>query len=625
MSDSYTSIWCEYSENSTDIVNNTSNITVTLKCSSSGYANDSPNYWLQVWAPDGTRVGYKTGTRNFGNGTFTLDTWTGDVTHDENGNGNVTYQGYFQGTAKPDPGNTTGVYSQTLTPLPRASELTNGTIQRAIDDSMSFGVDKKISTATDKLTIKSGTVSSIVSNDYITGTTFSLSTATVNSLEKLNITGTEVSMVAQIETIVSGTTIGTNTYAFKGTFTAPTPTWTNPSVGSYNVTGVQNHNTVTVKYGGTISGVNNAAIKSIKYTIGSQVSTVTTISNSASFTNISVKDVTIQAFDGRGASVISTFVNAISTMSSYIEPTFKIDSVRRNPTMLDTGAIIEFSGTKNNYENTNISGYYRQGGSSTTTAISVGYITKSGTSTGTTTYSGNVTFPTGKFDIDKDYIVTIVASDRYTQQSKDITITKANVAMDIDLTNNRVAVGQLVPTSTTGTGSVPSNSLAVYGKIYEEGRALEDKYGGTDNYNDLLNKPTLNGSALMGELRNIFYPVGTIYMSTSSTNPQTFIGGTWVQIQDTFLLAAGTTYVAGSSGGEATHTLTTDEMPSHSHTVYGTTANHGQGWDDTSHPRAEVWVDKTNDRNPYVASSGGGQAHNNMPPYLTVYMWKRTA
>ena len=61
------------------------------------------------------------------------------------------------------------------------------------------------------------------------------------------------------------------------------------------------------------------------------------------------------------------------------------------------------------------------------------------------------------------------------------------------------------------------------------------------------------------------YPVGSIYMSVNSTSPATLFSGSWQRIQDRFLLCAGSTYAAGSTGGEATHKLTIDEMPSHSH------------------------------------------------------------
>ena len=64
---------------------------------------------------------------------------------------------------------------------------------------------------------------------------------------------------------------------------------------------------------------------------------------------------------------------------------------------------------------------------------------------------------------------------------------------------------------------------------------------------------------------NLIYPVGSIYLSVNSANPQTLFGGTWEQLKDRFLLGAGDGYSAGSVGGEATHKLTTNEMPSHKH------------------------------------------------------------
>ena len=62
-----------------------------------------------------------------------------------------------------------------------------------------------------------------------------------------------------------------------------------------------------------------------------------------------------------------------------------------------------------------------------------------------------------------------------------------------------------------------------------------------------------------------YYPVGSIYLSVNSTNPGTIFGGSWEQIKDRFLLACGSTYSNGSTGGESTHKLTVDEMPSHNH------------------------------------------------------------
>lgn len=129
---------------------------------------------------------------------------------------------------------------------------------------------------------------------------------------------------------------------------------------------------------------------------------------------------------------------------------------------------------------------------------------------------------------------------------------------------------------------------------------------------------------------DVVYPIGSIYMSVTATSPATLFGGTWEQIKDTFLLSAGDTYSAGDTGGEAEHTLTVDEMPSHGHDVNTTHAGSGCGFYRTNASGGSSWAMLTGGRSgsmgyPYAANTGGGQAHNNMPPFLAVYVWKRTA
>lgn len=117
---------------------------------------------------------------------------------------------------------------------------------------------------------------------------------------------------------------------------------------------------------------------------------------------------------------------------------------------------------------------------------------------------------------------------------------------------------------------------------------------------------------------NLIYPVGSIYMSTVNVNPATLFGGTWEQLEDRFLLGAGTTYTAGDTGGEATHTLTVDEMPSHDHS-YTSGANGINSGGQI--PQRGFGSGTTSTLS--VGSAGDGAAHNNMPPYIVVYMWKR--
>lgn len=128
---------------------------------------------------------------------------------------------------------------------------------------------------------------------------------------------------------------------------------------------------------------------------------------------------------------------------------------------------------------------------------------------------------------------------------------------------------------------------------------------------------------------DMIYPVGSIYMSVNNANPSSFIGGSWEQLKDTFLLAAGDTYVGGSSGGEAEHTLTVDEMPSHNHRLKTDIDN--EDWNVTWpewFEYADGWTQQAGETEApatHTTSTGGGQPHNNMPPYLAVYVWKRVA
>nr|DAU03466.1 MAG TPA: baseplate wedge protein [Caudoviricetes sp.] len=127
------------------------------------------------------------------------------------------------------------------------------------------------------------------------------------------------------------------------------------------------------------------------------------------------------------------------------------------------------------------------------------------------------------------------------------------------------------------------------------------------------------GTALLDLLR----PVGSIYQSTDSTSPEELFGGTWEQVKDVFLLAAGDFHAAGSTGGEESHTLTKAEIPDHAHTLKYTGQSVTEGVNAIRLYQAAS--DQYNAYSGGQSSDCGGQAHNNMPPYLAVYTWRRTA
>lgn len=188
---------------------------------------------------------------------------------------------------------------------------------------------------------------------------------------------------------------------------------------------------------------------------------------------------------------------------------------------------------------------------------------------------------------------------------------------------------------------------------------------------------------LYGQLQDTaskLYPVGSVYISFNSTDPTTLFGGTWVRLKDTFLLVNGDTYSPGSTGGSATKTISTNNLPSHTHTcstvaghthtrgsmnITGTFSGVGQAYSSspssatltgamyrvntTNNPAEGVrlnnesgtqrddyfgfdasrsWSGATSTNGSHthtIGNTGSGLPLNIMPPYTTVYAWKRTA
>ncbi len=145
----------------------------------------------------------------------------------------------------------------------------------------------------------------------------------------------------------------------------------------------------------------------------------------------------------------------------------------------------------------------------------------------------------------------------------------------------------------------------------------------------LLDRNKLNIADFPKQVLSCVYPVGSIYISVSSASPEILFGGTWVQLKDVFLLAAGDVYNVGETGGEEEHTLTVEEIPAHSHTgiLYrgnqkAVSLNPGTGGYQLS------WAADTGygvESDLETGEAGGGTAHNNMPPYTVVNVWQRTA
>lgn len=126
------------------------------------------------------------------------------------------------------------------------------------------------------------------------------------------------------------------------------------------------------------------------------------------------------------------------------------------------------------------------------------------------------------------------------------------------------------------------------------------------------------------------YPVGSIYINASvATNPATLLGfGTWVAFgtgRTMVGIDAGQTEfdTLEETGGAKTHTLTVSEIPAHTHNLGSKDSTAGDGGA-FNEEFIEDPADTTNGPNVTSSSTGGGSAHNNLQPYIVVYMWKRT-
>ena len=233
---------------------------------------------------------------------------------------------------------------------------------------------------------------------------------------------------------------------------------------------------------------------------------------------------------------------------------------------------------------------------------------------------------------------------------------KLGVAGSVSISGSVTASGFIGNASTVTNGVYTNTNQTISGN---------KTFSGTTTFSG-----TIDGIALV----NRMFPVGSVYITATNTNPGTFLGGTWSQIgQGRTLIGVGTldddTYAAGNIGGSARVTLGINELPSHNHggvtglqsvnhSHTGTTSfagahNHSTPLDDggyfrysggggsagisvplgndgtTSwngdHSHSFVTGSNSADHYHHISTQGGGLAHENRMPYLAVYFWQRTA
>lgn len=207
----------------------------------------------------------------------------------------------------------------------------------------------------------------------------------------------------------------------------------------------------------------------------------------------------------------------------------------------------------------------------------------------------------------------------------DTVITAGNIPVDTTLTQERKAAD--AKATGDAISAIPRVEVGDTQPTDEGVELWVDTTQGMSTFNlpeindeEVSTMDTWSSKKITEMIFEMTYPVGKILYTTRAEDPSTYLGGgTWQQIKDKFLLGAGDTYEAGSEGGEAKHILTIEEMPSHTHGLYSRAAYAGGGTY-IAHCNAN---NASEDYNYVTDSKGGGEAHNNMPPYKTVYIWER--
>ena len=599
-----------------------------------------------------------------GTGSFTASVW-----------GNIEYSypalGYY---------NTTGSKTFTLDTIARAASITsapnfsdqdNPVLQYSNPAGTASTVQAAISLDGSAASVAYRTVSN-------TGTsyTFNLTTAERNTLRNAT------TSASRTVYFLLKTTIGSNTFtkSLARTFTVANVPDNRPTVSNsatpnnaaipstyrsrFDGTFVQNFSkavvtvTASAKYSATISGY-STSLSNKSYAGASFTSD--TITGSGTLPLVST------ATDSRGYSNSAT---TNLTVYAYTTPTLTSVSLFRcnsSGTAQDSGTNIKIIATRGyasvNNINRAILRYRFKESTSSTWGSWITLIDR--TSTSTNTYNAVIS---GTFDVTKAYSFQLsVLDDLGNEVVQNIDVPTEVVTLHLKEGGNGLGLGTYASNdnaitfgfksryTSTGLSSfsgappflVGIESFANGGELKWQTAANVSVGSATSatnatNSTNATNVYAKSGSykSMANALLEMIYPVGSVYISTKNTSPATFLGGTWTRINGRFLLGLGsnaantvTTYgslAAGSInrttakelGGEVTHKLTTTEMPKHKHNLIvrvGASTGTYYGYPPASNSGG------SNSEQNVGYETGGDGAHNNMPPYIAVYMWERTA
>lgn len=575
---------------SQSVANNASVVRWTLQliAGSDGYINSSA---AKDWSVTVNGTTY-TGTNTVGianNATKTLATGKTTIIHDADGSKTFSFsfsQEFaitFQGTSI---GTKNGSGSGELTVIPRASQPSLITWPETTNDVGNFGdtisihMNRKSDAFTHTVRYAFGDRTGTIATGVTTGTTWTIPLSLMDLLPA----ATKGSGRIYVDTYNSGALVGTK---YTG-FTASVPASVKPtcSIQVLDATNIKD------TYGNLVKGLSKLSVKVTGTPAYSSPITAYTATangvrhNQAEFTTdfltaAGTTTVTATVTDKRGRT--SAAASASFTVLDYAKPSITALSVKRcnqDGTENDQGEYVQvtFSARITALNNKN----------------SATYKVKYKKSTATSFTTATVTAQTGKYTVtDATYIFAADSSSSF-----DVAVEATDDFATATRASSASTAFTLMNWGQDGT------SMGI-GKVAEKANTLQI---GLDV--EFLGK-------VSGAIFDAIYPVGSIYLAYNHTNPATLFGGTWTRIQNAFLWATTSSGTIGQTGGEQTVTLTAAQMPKHTHG--GTYTNAGTA-------RTHAWLTSNGSAMGYDSvEAGGGEAHNNMPPYIQVSVWRRTA
>lgn len=580
-----------------NIENNTSTISWTLK----GAGSDSGTWYMAGGFKvviDGSTV-YSTSTDSriklYGNTTVA----SGSKVLSHNSDGTKSFSISVSGAIYTYAVNCTGSGNFTLDTIPRASSISVPTLTLGTPGTIT--INRASSSFTHTLTYNWGSTSdTIVTKTSSTSVSWTPPLSLANYIPNNSLGQGTI----KCDTYNGSTLIGSKSVSFYGK--VPDIIDTKPGVTLNIAEAVED---VKTKIGAYVKDLSKLAI---------------TVSASGKF-NASIKSYSIKV-NGATYNGSTALTELLNTSGNMVITATATDSRGYVGTTSISINVLDYSKPKINLftaERSDASGTASESGGSLKVNYDVAYSNIIGPN-GSNTISTNIKY---KKKDETDYTsvqVTNLSGTKVLADAVDINYTY-DVLLEVSDSFNTTTVSTIISTAFTLLDFNTSGKGMAIGKVSEEAEKVEVAL-------PLKFKDNL--------LADLIYPVGSIYMSANSVNPGTLFGGTWERVSGKFLLGADDTYTAGSTGGEAEHTLTVDEMPAHEGHLYSNFDNSGyadRGGDDNSYYVNSSATDYSNYANrPYKIVSGnelvmqgytrgGGLAHNNMPPYLAVYIWKRTS